>query len=63
MQVANKRTLKFDRRTVGYLLIIYSAIHHLLFGFDFWVVLFAFMGCFKIFSARPKKDNKVDPKP
>ena len=54
MQVKNKQIQKHRKKIIGLLLIIYSILHYLLFGFDLWVILFVILGSYWIFSALKK---------
>jgi len=52
-----KESFKKPKRLIGVLLIIYSIIHYLVFGFDIWVILFLILGCYWTFFIRSKDKN------
>ena len=57
MRVEKKVFKKANKQFLGFVLIIYSIIHHLVFGFDIWVIFFLILACYWIFFKR-SKDNK-----
>ena len=52
-----KESFKKNKRLIGVILIIYSIIHYLVFGFDIWVILFLILGCYWAFFISSKDKN------
>ncbi len=50
------------RKAIAFLLMFYSILHYLLFGFEFWVILFIIMGCCILVSVLKKKEDAKKPK-
>ncbi|MBN1841375.1 MAG: hypothetical protein JW883_03710 [Deltaproteobacteria bacterium] len=65
MQVENGDSKKSNKKVIGIVLILYSVVHYLVFGFDVWVVLFLILGLGWSLrtgprgKAKAKEDRKV----
>lgn len=44
MRVEKGDSKKSNKKVIGIVLILYSVVHYLVFGFDVWVVLFLILG-------------------